>query len=65
MRDVVQKMLISRSSGLGILILLCQIKTKEASFILRFTVRNSVMQSLRYEENRKGVGKNNQAPRCK
>ena len=37
-------------------------KAKKASFILSFTIRNSEMQSLRYEENRNGVDK--QARRC-
>ena len=57
-------MIISWSSGFGILIFLYQIKAKKQAFILSLRVRNSDMQSLRYEENRTGVGKNNQARRC-
>ena len=58
------KMITSWSSCFSVVIFLYQIKAKKASFIRSFTVRNSVMQTLRYEENRKGVGKNNQARRC-
>ena len=50
-----KKMLITWSSGFGILIFLYQIKAKEVSFILRFTDLNLEMESLRYEENREGV----------
>ena len=62
-------MLISWPSGFGILIFLHQIKAKEPSFILRSEFRwkswgSRQEQSLRYDENRKGVGKNNQARRC-
>ena len=57
-------MIISWSSGFGILIFLYKIKAKKAAFILSFRVRNSEMETLRYEENGKGVGKNNQARRC-
>ena len=54
------KMLISWASGFGILIFLFQIKHKETSFTVSFTDRNSEMQSLRYEENRKAVSKRRQ-----
>ena len=50
-----RKILISWSSGFGILIFLYQIKRNQASFILKETYRNSEMRSLRYKENRKAV----------
>ena len=57
-------MLISWSSGFEILIFLYQMKARNESFILSSTVRDYEMQSLRYEENPKGVAKNKQARRC-
>ena len=50
-----RKILISWSSGFGILIFLYQIKGNQASFIVKETYRNSEMQSLRYKESRKAV----------
>ena len=50
-----RKMLISWSSGFGILVFLYQMKSNWASFIMKEKYWNSEMQSLRYKENRKGV----------
>ena len=50
-----RKILISWSSGFGILIFLYQLKGNYESFIVKEKYRNSEMQSLRYKENRKAV----------
>ena len=50
-----RKILISWSSGFGILIFLYSIKDKLASLIVKEKYRNSEMQNLRYKENRKAV----------
>ena len=50
-----RKILISWSSGLGILIFLYQIEGNYASFILNEKYPNSEIQTLRYKENRKAV----------
>ena len=50
-----RKILISWSSGFGILILLYQIKDNLSSFIVKEKYCNSEMQTLRYKENRKAV----------
>ena len=49
------KMLISSSSGFGMLIFLYQIKDKLASLIVKEKYWNSEMQNLRYKENHKAV----------
>ena len=55
-----RKILISWSSGLRILVFLYQIKGNQACFIVKEKYRNSKIESLRYEENRKGVSERRQ-----
>ena len=55
-----KKVLMSWSSGYGILFSLYQIKAKEASFILRFKHLNFQMQSQSYEENVRVVSERSQ-----
>ena len=50
-----RKMLISWSSGFGILISLYQIKGYQERFTMKEKYQNWEMQSLRYKENRKAV----------
>ena len=55
-----RKILISWSSGLGILNFLYQIKGNYASWIVKEKYRNSEMQSLRYKKNRKTLSERRQ-----
>ena len=55
-----RKILISWSSGFGILIFLYQLKGNYESFIVKEKYRNSEMQSLRYKENCKAVSETRQ-----
>ena len=55
-----RKILISWSSGFGILIFLYEIKGYSASFFEKEKYRNSEMQSLRYKENHKAVSERRQ-----
>ena len=55
-----RKILISWSSGFGILLFLYQIKAKAVSFVVESKYWNSEIQILRYKENRKGVSKRRQ-----
>ena len=59
-----RKILISLSSGFGILILLNEIKGNQASFIVKEKYWSSEMHSLRYKENCKPVSEKSQEQPC-